>query len=563
MVKVLSLLGLLAALIMISACGRGANQESYAAYPTPEPEVIELETIPPQAPDIEQPPAIEGTPEPEVPHRPNFVDVRVELLTAIFRRAGRSEFMGLQTSYQRDLFEFLVPHREHPAVIFASDLPLGFDAVPGFAIHMERTDNGFALIDNRCSLFSCGRWTEESVATFIDLVNDFYIDTGFGEFFDSQTEHFENVTEIFIREVFSYLNVDWFYAHGVRPDQMRIVINPNHTQTGYGPTLWDDPYGTVNVSYSIVPGRYNYTRGGDWLRLTVHEFNHTFANPIAARWYEENESFRELSRASVGSIPWYAESLTMAFEYVTRAYEILYMVENEGDDPIPHLLDEMMNGFPYIETVFAMITDHEPMGIDQLLSFRLRGAYTLEDETFSYTHAAGQTINWRNVYFPDGFNAIPPPTHTQFGNIFPTDTGDVLYVVNPNNIRQIVIDLGGFRGLRSYYVFPQGVSGSNHFISGAEIDDMIAFALETDFIINPQVHEFDLDGSMRRWHMIDLLGATLDLNDFFHVTYGNIFDSQTGDVMLLTRDDRTELLVDLGPGDWLPDIRSYFVLPIN
>jgi len=543
---------------MIVGCGRGNSREPQAAYPTPL--ITDAEAIAPTTPA----PTIEETLETESSSRPNFVDLRVELLTAIFRRAGRSEFTGFYNDYQRSLFDFLLPYREHPAVVFARDLPLGFDAVPNFAIHMKRAGNGFVLVDNQYFLFTCGRWTEESVATFIELVNDFYFDTGFGEFFASQTEHYENITEIFIRDVYSNLNHDWFYAHGVRPDQMRIVINPNHTQTGYGPSLWEDAYGTISASYSIVPGRYNYT-GVDWLRLTVHEFNHTFANPIAARWYEENEAFRELSRASVGSIPWYPQSLTMAFEYVTRAYDILYLVENEDADPIPLLLDEMINGFPYIETVFAMITDYELMGIDRLLDFRLRGAYTLGDESHSYTHADGHTVSWRYVNFPEGFRPDPfLVPHRQFGNIFPTDTGDVLYVVCSHNHRQIIIDLGGFRGLRSYYIFPHGASSSSNFVSGVEIEDMIQFALGVDYYVNPEVHEFELSGgNIIRWHVIDLLGAALDIGDLFHVTYGNIFGTQTGDVILVIRDTDGQLYIDLGPGGWHPEIRSYFVLPVG
>jgi len=48
-------------------------------------------------------------------------------------------------------------------------------------------------------------------------------------------------------------------------------------------------------------------------------------------------------------------------------------------------------------------------------------------------------------------------------------------------------------------------------MSGIEIDDMIRFALEVDFYINPEVHEYEFgEDDIRRWQTIDLLGAVLD-----------------------------------------------------
>jgi len=282
----------------------------------------------------------------------HFVDERVELIALIFRLAGRPEYSRTHNRYQRSLNRNFRRFSDHPAVEYARDLPLGFDAVTNFAIHMKRDGDKFALIENRSFLFSCERWTTESTEIFIDLVNDFYIDTEFAAFFQSNIPYYVRRTNRFVRDLYRRLDKDWFYAHGVRPDQIRVILSSS-IWGGYGPSIHDAD-GNIEASYSILQVSRSY-RNQKW--FLVHEIAHSFANPIAEAWYAEDEAFRRLSDNSVdlNRMPWYATGLTMAREYVTRAFTILYRVEVEGARPARLFREERRNGFPDIQQVYEMV----------------------------------------------------------------------------------------------------------------------------------------------------------------------------------------------------------------
>ena len=296
--------------------------------------------------------------ESNISERLNKVYESVELMTLLFRLAGGHwVFSNEFTEYQQSLMPAFEEFANHPAVEFARYITasrgIGFDAVMWFALYMEETDDGFALKDGAQFWYMDGRWTPEIANEFIPLINDFYAVSGFGEFFESHISYFEEHTRRMMDELWSVINFDWFYQFGFGPDQLRITLYPSGSQGGFGPDMQGN-------SYAVLPVTANY---GDWLSFAIHEFAHSFANPIAEAWYEENEEFRRFSNESVDLVrmPFYGSGITMAREYVTRAYTILYMVENHGADLLLQLTAEIASGFYNIETVYSMITDHVPI----------------------------------------------------------------------------------------------------------------------------------------------------------------------------------------------------------
>ena len=97
----------------------------------------------------------------------------------------------------------------------------------------------------------------------------------------------------------------------------------------------------------------------------MHEFCHSFANPLAEQWYTEREDFRKLCDDSVDSerLAVYATGLTMAREYVTRAYHVLYDMQHDADSLEALLSRErdhnVSNSFPYMAQVYEMVLERE------------------------------------------------------------------------------------------------------------------------------------------------------------------------------------------------------------
>ena len=299
---------------------------------------------------------------------PNVVYEQIELVSLVMRLAGHYIFSDDFTEYQRSLEPAFREFTNHPMIEYTREITrtrgIGYDAPILLAIHLEKSDNQFQFIYGSRFWEIDNRWTPEIAKEFLLLLNDFYVDSGFGDFFEAHIPYFNEHSQRFYDELLGQINFGWFYQFGFNRDNMRITIRPSGTRGGFGPTLLD------TVNYAVLPQTDCY---GDFLSFAIHEFAHSFANPIAEEWYEENTEFRELSERSVDMrrMPWYGQSITMAREYVTRAYTILYLVENHGAPLLPLLLDEFHGGFPYIETVYAMITEHEPM-ISPIVRFFVR-----------------------------------------------------------------------------------------------------------------------------------------------------------------------------------------------
>jgi hypothetical protein len=274
------------------------------------------------------------------------------------RLAGHNVFSDESTAYQQSLMPAFRDYAHHPIVVYTKELAttrgIGFDSPMWLAIHLEKIDGQFHFFAGSSFWEIDERWTPEIAERYLELLNDFYIDTDFSAFFEENVPYFEAHSQRLRDELWGKINLDWFYQFGLSHDDIRITIRPSGSHGGFGPTLLN------SVSYAILPQNDDY---GSFLSFAVHEFAHTFANLIAEVWYEENKAFRSLSKRSVDTrrMPWYGKSTTMAKEYVTRAYTILYLVENHNENPLPLLIKELYNGFRYIENVYVMITEHEPM----------------------------------------------------------------------------------------------------------------------------------------------------------------------------------------------------------
>jgi hypothetical protein len=104
----------------------------------------------------------------------NMVDERFELLSLVFRLAGREEYNDADTEYQQRLASEFANFKDHKAVKYAAGLPLAYDAVFNYAVHIIKDGGRFVLLEDLNSLTADGRWRQRTAAEFIALLNDFY-----------------------------------------------------------------------------------------------------------------------------------------------------------------------------------------------------------------------------------------------------------------------------------------------------------------------------------------------------------------------------------------------------
>ena len=376
-------------------------------------------------------------------YRIGFVDERFELVSLVFRLAGKEEYNESSTAYQRQIDSTFSDFKHHPIVVYtAQNLHFGYDAVFNMAIHLEKEGSEFAFINNTDSLFremgGTTIWTLVNTTEFLELLNDFYQDTDFSSYFNENAEYYEELSERFNNDIYDSINFEWFRQHGRNPDNFQAIISPSSSLNGYGGWV----YGTISediIAYAALPGLTDYI---GYTSFVIHEFAHSIGNLVAEELYLENEEFRRWSDDSVDifHLPYYSSGMIMACEYVTRAYTILYMVEISNAYLSRLLHAEIAAGFPYIQQVYALITDYEVMEISNDVSVVLgTDDYIIGEEQSLII--GGHLIKWHHIDMLDHELILEDYIQTDVGNIFGSHTGDVLLVIK-DDYKYLYIDLG-------------------------------------------------------------------------------------------------------------------------
>ena len=291
----------------------------------------------------------------------NMVDERFECISVIFRLAGSVNYDALESDYQKEVAEKFAKFSEHSAVKMIKSFQdfsnfgiwVGYHCTLQFVTHLEeeKKDGKFVFIEDISSMFNEGNWNETAAKNFLELFNDFYVDTDYAEFYKSKIPYFEEVTKKFIDETYSKIDFEWFGKY-VDPSHLRCIYSLS--SGNYAATVND------KIVYSLV-----FNDGS----AIIHEFCHSLADKLADKWYNENQEFKKWCDDSVDNekMPYYGSGIMMAHEYVTRAYNILYFCQSNGtffENGVSYkislvtpflVISDFKNGFPYIGDVYAMV----------------------------------------------------------------------------------------------------------------------------------------------------------------------------------------------------------------
>ena len=164
---------------------------------------------------------------------------------------------------------------------------------------------------------------------------------------------FKEATKKFIDETYGKIDFEWFGKY-VDPSCLRCIFSLS--SGNYAATVND------KIVYSLV--------WGDGAAV-IHEFCHHLASKYVDKWYNDNEEFKKWCDDSVDveKMPYYSNGWSMANEYITRAYNVLYCCQCKGDGGFTNrsktykwreygpllMLSDYKNGFPHIEDVYHMI----------------------------------------------------------------------------------------------------------------------------------------------------------------------------------------------------------------
>ncbi len=289
-------------------------------------------------------------------------DERVELMSIICHLAGFQEYnMGMGGDYIAEIDRYFAEVKNHPAVEMMDSLRryngVSFDSPMTFAINLTKAGDGFILVNDTVAPES--RWNGVDLKKAVATISDFYVKSNFSNFFDFHKPFYEKICSLFDSNVISKFNQNWYEQfYGMPPtDKFKVVIGFTNGGGNYGPScqLQGQPrnvYAIIGYALDNNGEPYYISDPEMYLGTLVHEFNHSFVNPLA-----DNPVFTsEIGSAGNAMMQYcrkvmrknaYSTWKTLVNESIVRASVIMYLLDNGAteEDVRSSVIEEMSTGF--------------------------------------------------------------------------------------------------------------------------------------------------------------------------------------------------------------------------
>ena len=309
-----------------------------------------------------------------VPKMRVLVDPRVELVSLIFRLAGNPEYnRGRVPAYTADAEKQFDKFREHRVVVLARQLRnrqgVSYDACMSLAVLLS----GVAEPKLKVSLdpwpdFLDRRWTVQSVNDFVAAAGKFVKESGFEEFIAAHADLYKTSESRMQDLMDKEAHLEWFHPFfGERPQaNFTLILGMLNGGNCYGPH-WRDSTGREELF--CVLGVWATDEKGvpvfdkEVLGTVVHEFCHSYANPIILRHWSDLESAAERIWAPVTEqmrSQAYGSSQTMLCETLVRASVVRYMAHYDGATAASREISEQkQRGFLWMQPLADLLGQYE------------------------------------------------------------------------------------------------------------------------------------------------------------------------------------------------------------
>ena len=263
------------------------------------------------------------------------VDKRVELVGIVFRLAETPEYSEeLYKDYTDEIQKHFGRFKNHKAVALAKELHrngAGYSYVASLAVHLRELPD-FKLVApmNETDVAKFGG--EKNIENFLAELKNFYRDSKFEEFwaknqprFSLAEKNFERLARDFHPEWF-----DEFYGRKFE-GKFKIVIGLGNGSSFYGPSVtFPDNSRHIYAVFApfIEDGEPHLPSNA--LTFTVHEFNHSFANPLIDKYAQKFETqgkkiFQKVEKEMTDAA--YGTWRIMMYESFVRAATNVYLLK--------------------------------------------------------------------------------------------------------------------------------------------------------------------------------------------------------------------------------------------
>ncbi|MCP4613287.1 MAG: DUF4932 domain-containing protein [Planctomycetes bacterium] len=299
------------------------------------------------------------------------VDPRIELIGIVFRLAGNPEYNdGTLRPYAKAIERHFGDFDGHPVVKMAAQLRnthlMSCDGPMSLAVHIDRNYRLRKTTEEWPSALDY-RWEKQETAEFLEKLRQFAAETKFDEFFKAQSEIYEQGIRS-CEGLIAPLNLgkwlgDFF---GVKDcGDLRLVLGFTNGFGNYGARFKDE---RTSEKYAIIGMRPFDPANTVIFRpiqigLTVHEFCHSFANPVVEKYMDRLQPAGERLFAAHGPVMrmrGYQKWESVMHETATRACVACFV--RHSFEPMYKdyfLKDEVKAGFVWTEGMANFLKKYE------------------------------------------------------------------------------------------------------------------------------------------------------------------------------------------------------------
>lgn len=328
------------------------------------------------------------------------VDRRTELLGIVFRLAGSSEYSSnALEKYSADIDEHFANFRKHEVVQMAKLLRqrcgIGYDAVMSLAVNIEIGD-GLRLCDDVSRSSLDHRWTLPDARRFVRLLDDFYTKSDFDIFFTNHEAFYRTAQQNLMR-LLMRVDAAWFKQFFGTDNGLsfKIIICLTHSGS-FGEHLIKR---TGNSTIYAIVG----TQSTDSLKnpiykpatlgVVIHEFCHSFCNPIVDEHYSammsKAQEFFRIHSKLLCSRDFCSDKIMLNETFVRACVIRYYRSIGAPAEKIDRMIAmERNSGFLWIDNLMTQINLYE----QDRISFPTLSSY-MPHVVSSFNQLSARSIN--------------------------------------------------------------------------------------------------------------------------------------------------------------------------
>lgn len=263
--------------------------------------------------------------------------------------------------YAYDIDVHFQKYATHPLITYIRDIRkqygIGYDAVSSMTaiITIQGQDVRFTNTDAIEALVRLDdRWSTQTLEQFIVLLNDFYKESDFHQFFLSHQALY-STAEKRMSILLDTLNPEWWQSfYGKRLENHIVIISLCNGPSNYGNLLpnaqgeFPIVIGTNRTDAEGMPFYYDTI-----LYTIVHEINHSFSNAIFNNYWQSMRSSADmiypyLAERMLSNA--YSNDKTVLSEWLNNLFTLMYFHDNQTQVPlIWYISTQQDKGFIWME----------------------------------------------------------------------------------------------------------------------------------------------------------------------------------------------------------------------